>query len=238
MRTSFLASGFAAALAAGGASAAPVLQDLTTWLSAPEPETELQSGGINVTPQSVDMGGNGYRAYVSPVPVVGDWVMAGQMRAYSDDDTMGLVLSYGDGSNNIRIGWEGGGDWESEVSPFANGVWIVEETGGVAATIFEDAANFWSLNVVYDFEVSSIGGILSFSFADSANPGVAVASGQATPGRSTDGQVGVYNGSNNTVFSNITIDRAPSTTVVPLPAGLPLLTAGLLGLAAFRRRGG
>lgn len=232
MRTSIVLAMALTGLGAGAAQAAPVAQDLTTWVSAADPELEIQSGTLAVTASTVTMGGNGYRAFVTPGSITGDWVLAGQMRATADNDTMGLVFGYADGANNLRIGWEGGGDWDSETNPVSNGLWVIEETASSATNIFEDSANFWTLNTDYDFTVSSIGGVVDFVIKEGA---MTVGSGQVTPGRSTDGQLGVYIGSNNSVFSNITLDTNPVMGQVPLPGSLGLLMGGMAGLAAFGR---
>ena len=223
----FAAAALTAILTAGAASAATTSAQTVNWSSAANPVTGSQSGSYTASSDEVFLGSNGSRAFVSDVTTSGDFTYTGTMRATNDNDTMGVVFGYADAANNFRISWSG-----SNIDEY-DGLALIRETGGTSTRIYEEANNHWAVNKAYDFSITVAAGNISFSITEGSNT---IASATVAAGGSTDGKLGVFIYSNYTNFTNLAYDLTPGTTAVPLPAGAPLLIAGIGAFAALRRR--
>lgn len=224
-----------AVLSLGAVAAQAAVLDHSAFVAADNVEGSSSLGPSGQTATTITMVGNSDRTAVSPDAFSGALTYSGDWRATGgDNDTIGVTFGYVDGNNNYRLGWEGGGDWDFETgnaSTGGNGLWLIQETDGVATELFEVALN-WVLNVQYSFSITLDGNDgIEFSVMDGMTT---LASGSVTGSRSTDGQVGVYANSQAAVFGNLDVTPA-SVSTVPLPAGLPLLLAGLGGIGLLRR---
>lgn len=218
----------------GYAEAASVVADATAWGSAPDPEFEAEDSsavgaGSTVTFSSFTQPG----AFVSDVSSTGDFEFRGRMLEDVDNDIMGIVFGYADGANSIRIGWGGGDQTDSDITSRPGGLYLIEETADVASLLYHDEPNNWTTGVSYDFFLSVTGSTVDFEVRDGAT---IVGAFTETVTRNTDGKFGVYVRGQPSVFSNLAYDLDPERLPpVPLPAGLPLLLAGLGAMGLMRR---
>lgn len=235
--------GFLAAMAvfAVSVAAAPVAPDVATWAPAPDPDLGETRTDVTATQQTITFLStkafrieDRYGAYVSDVSSSGIFDFSGSMLTPVSDRVKGIVFGYEDGLNNIRIGWGGGGGTDSNVSPEPGGLFMIEETAGVASLLYHDASNNWTAETSYDFRLRVTGSLVDFEVRDGTT---IVGSFTETVTRDTAGKFGVYVGGQPAMFSNLLYDldtgRVPA---VPLPAALPLLLGGLGALGLLRRR--
>ena len=223
----FAAAALTAILTASAASAATTSAQTSNWTSAPDPIAGYQTGSFTASSDEVLLGSNGYRSHVSDVTTSGDFTYTGTMNATADNDLMGVVFGYQDPSNTFYLSWNGGGVGTNL------GLRLVREESGVANVLYSVPSNTWTGRTDYDFSITSTAGIIAFEIKQGANT---IVSTSVTAGGSTDGKLGVFVYSNNTQFSDLAYDLTPGTTAVPLPAGAPLLIAGIGAFAALRRR--
>lgn len=223
----FAAAALTAILTAGAASAATTSAQTANWTAAPDPIAGYQTGSFSASSDEVLMGSNGYRSHVSDVTTSGDFTYTGTMRATTDDDIMGVVFGYQDPSNTFYLSWNGGGVGTN------SGLRLVREESGVANVLYSVPSNTWTGRTDYDFSITVAAGNISFSITEGSNT---IASATVAAGGSTDGKLGVFVYSNYTNFTDLAYDLTPGTTAVPLPAGAPLLIAGIGAFAALRRR--
>jgi hypothetical protein len=254
MRASFI-SAMAVCLLPAVAWATPQRVDLSGWIEnsfqgafgagnwtvqGPDNDTVFQS--LNGDPTVFfDAGTNAQGTTLSGQITVGDT---------TDDDFIGFVLGYQDGEFNSSnadfwlIDWKLRAQSNVQLGDSSAGLALSHVTGDMSNT---SAGDFWAhsgtvnevqratslgsiswvRNRTYTFDLTftstlievSVDGTKQISFA----------------GNFTDGAFGFYNYSQeNVTYAGITSAPAP----IPLPAGLPLLLAGLGGLALVRRRAG
>ena len=176
----------------------------------------------------------------------------------SDDDFIGFILGYQDAEFNSTsadfwlIDWKQG-DQSLAQNLAVDGLALSHVTGDVANTL--SANDFWehtgtvnevqrglSLgstgwvdNTEYDFDLSftdslievKVNGTTELSYTSALNGGNPF----------TDGAFGFYNYSQSNVrYAGLTEEVLPPASPIPLPASLPLLLAGIGGLAFLRRR--
>lgn len=232
MKTLILATALAGL--SGMASAAVV--DTDNWIAGDTPAYNLNAdswvtGGTGATYTS-----NSGGSLTSDFTSSGNYTYSGSVRSTGgDDDNMGFLLGWTDGSNHIRIGMESGGFGDNAApSPYlANGFWIIEEIAGVSTVLYEQAAFDFVAGQTYDISLTVTGSSVSFDFG---SLGSSIYADTFVASASTTGSVGVYTESQTAAFSNLAV--VENTAPVPLPAGLPLLLAGLGGLALIRRTRG
>lgn len=174
----------------------------------------------------------------------------------ADDDFIGFVLGYSDGEMNSNAADFWLIDWKQNTQPLgiegtANaGLALTHVSGDIAATTLtygglwgktgvasekQRGANLgstgWADNTEYTFDIEftanliqvKVNGVTELTWTNTDNGG--------TFG---DGAFGFYNSSQNAVrYAGITSEVAPS---IPLPAGLPLMLAGLGAFGWMRRK--
>lgn len=176
--------------------------------------------------------GNNSTSLVSDFSTSGDFSYTGSMRSLNDNDNMGIVFGWQDANNHYRLGWEGGGsaDYGSSTQ---QGFWLIRESAGIDTVLFNIPTLFWTghnTTNVYDFSITRSGDDISFSMMLGATT---LASGTVTDNTFLSGKVGVYVESNASEFTNLSVT---DPNVVPLPASLPFLMAGMGGLGLLSRR--
>ncbi|MEL7399535.1 MAG: VPLPA-CTERM sorting domain-containing protein [Pseudomonadota bacterium] len=168
----------------------------------------------------------------------GNYTYSGSVRSTgSDNDNMGFLLGWTDGSNHIRIGMEGGGFGDNAV-PFpylANGFWIVEEVAGVSTLLYEQSGFSFNSGQTYDISLTVTGSSINFDFGSG---GSTIYTDTIVASATTSGKVGLYTESQTAQFSSLEVVENNGPAPVPLPAGLPLLLAGLGGLGLIRLKRG
>ncbi len=170
-----------------------------------------------------------------------------------DDDYVGFVLGYQDGemdSTNADfwlIDWKQRDQGAASVglslshvtgdltgSP-ANDFWAhigtvneVQRATNLGSTGWVDPQEYtFSLTFTSSLIEVKVDGVTELSWSQADNGGVAF----------TDGAFGFYNYSqNNVLYAGITQDVVVDPSAVPLPAGLPLMLAGLGAFGWMRRR--
>lgn len=237
------------------ASAAPV--DLTGWI---ENGYKGNNGAGTWTVQagndSVRQTSNGQpTVFFEPGANAQGTALSGTIRKYlsSDDDFIGFVLGYQDGELNSTAADFWLIDWkQANQSGGLVGLALSHVTGNVnAATgdpfwnhdgIVNEVARATNLgstgyanNQAYTFELTFTDTLIEV-FVDSQLE-------ISYSGNFSDGAFGFYNYSQAYVeYAGITEDVLPdpdpNTGVVPLPAGLPLLLAGMGAFGLVRRRQG
>jgi hypothetical protein len=172
-----------------------------------------------------------------------------EVQTTGDDDFIGFVLGYNDGEFNSTAADFWLIDWkQTDQSPGVDGLALSHVTGDITAS--PSANDFWQhVNVVNEVQRGATLGSTGwadnteYTFELTFTPSLIAISVNGTPQLSytsaahgssfTGGAFGFYNYSQNAVrYAGLTEDAA----VVPLPASLPLLLAGLGGIAALRRR--
>lgn len=224
-----------AAFAFGAAQASAATVETNNWTSANGPANNVSTasswttGGTTAT-----KAGNDSTTLVSDFSTSGDFTYTGSMRSLNDNDNMGIVFGWQDANNHYRLGWEGGG-YSDGGSSSQQGFWLIRETAGVDTVLFNIPSLFWAghnTTNIYDFSITRSGGDISFSMMLGTST---LASGTVTDSTFLSGKVGVYVESNASEFTDLSV-AAPN--VVPLPASLPFLMAGMggLGLISHRRK--
>lgn len=173
-----------------------------------------------------------------------------------DDDFVGFVLGYSDGEMNSTnadfwlIDWKQGTQNVSGEDTGWAGLALSHVTGNISATT-GSYGGFWGhtgvVNEVqrgaslgatgwadlteYSFDIEFTANLIKVK----VNGSTELELSSATYGSLfTNGGFGFYNSSQDKVrYAGITEEQAPS---VPLPASLPLLLAGVGGIAALRRK--
>ena len=175
-----------------------------------------------------------------------------------DDDFIGFVLGYNAGEFDSATADFWLIDWKQNNQTFSGefagaGLALSHVTGDVATADEDDfwghvrtvsevqrATNLgstgWLDNTTYSFELTFQPNLISVS----VNGNVELSYTSAMFGSTfTDGAFGFYNYSQDRVrYAGITEEVLPPSSEVPLPASLPLLLAGIGGVAALRRRKG
>lgn len=232
------------------AQAAPV--DLTGWIENGH-RGNLGAGNWNVSSDSVTQSTNGEpTVFFEPGSNAQGTSISGTISSSgSDDDFFGFVLGYqSDEFDSVADFWLV--DWKQSDQNFGgrtalDGLSLSHVTGDQSTSNALDfwdhsgtvnevkrSTNFgstgWVQNQVYNFDLTFtdtlievyVDGVLEISHS----------------GTFTDGAYGFYNYSQGPVtYAGITADVLPPTpSPVPLPAGLPLLLAGIGALGMVRRK--
>jgi hypothetical protein len=168
-----------------------------------------------------------------------------EVKTTGDDDFVGFVLGYQDGEFNSTSADFWLIDWkQNDQNPAIDGLALSHVTGDITASAANDfwqhvgvvnevarATNLgstgWADNTEYTFDLTFTDSLIEV-FVDGALE-------ISYSGSFTDGAFGFYNYSQGSVsYAGITEDVLPPA--VPLPAGLPLLLAGLGAFGWMRRR--
>lgn len=221
-----------AAMAIGATQAAATTVNTNNWTAttAPANDATISSHAWVTGGNQASISNNAHTTLVSDFSTSGDFTYSGNMRATSDNDIQGVVFGWQNKDNHYRLGWEGGGYGDQGTS-IQRGLWLIRESGGVDTVLFNISSLLWSAGTNYDFSITRTGGNLSFSMMLG---GATLAAATVTDTTFMTGKVGVYVESNYSQFSNLNVTEPAG--VVPLPASLPFLMAGLGGLGLMARR--
>ena len=262
MRSIFspVAAAAAATLFAGAAQAVPVAVDLTSWTAEGPGSWAVQAGNDSVV-QTLN---NDPTVFHNGLNSQGQ-ALAGEITVQTtgDDDYIGFVLGFQAGdltsatASYLLIDWkqlDQGGFYGGVALdglaislvegplPEGAGAWLHDSASGV--TELERAATLgstgWADNTTYGFELVFQPTLVQVYVDGALEIDLTIAEAQAiVPGLAafSDGGFGFYNYSqSNVLYAGITEEEAPPVGDVPVPAGLALLPAALLGLGALRRR--
>jgi hypothetical protein len=148
----------------------------------------------------------------------------------TDDDRYGLIFGYQDHNNNYRFSWErltgNGGIPEADSS---RGLSLIREVGGVSTSLFNLPSTYWAQNTPYDVTVFRTGDEIGFEVQEAG--GTVVASTLVTDTTFLSGEIGLWNSSQRTRYSNLeyTID-------VPEPTAILASLGIVLGLICHRNK--
>ena len=142
----------------------------------------------------------------------------------TDDDRYGLIFGYQDPNNNYRFSWERrGGNGGIPEADNSRGLSLIREVGGASTSLFNLPSTYWVQNTPYDVTVFRLGDEIGFEVKEVG--GTVVASTSITDTTFLSGEIGLWNTSQRTRYSNLEY-----TTDVPEPTAV-LASLGLaLGL--------
>ena len=214
---------------------------VNNWSQVESPSRGLDDGlGFQVAGAEVQAATNNDGSLISDFASSGNFSFSTRIRPFGgDDDTVGVLFNYLNPANHYRVGWEKGGSPDGPSSlgaggTDARGLWFVKEEAGVGSILFNQLTPLWVLGTSYDFLVSRVGNIISFSIDEVGGGQIAAASVADTT--FSGGNVGIFAESQTAGFSLIDFEEARNG--VPEPTTLVLLVFGVAGLEYSRRHKG
>lgn len=170
---------------------------------------------------------NAGQALVSDFSVDGDFSFSTRIVNSGDNDRYGLVFGFTDSANHYRLSWEGGGFREINDDI---GLQLIREVGGTSVSL--DTLNvLWANGLEYDLTVSRTGSQISMQVVQVNNSNV-IRDTTVTDTTFLNGKVGLWNDSQVTIYSNVTLD----TNAVPEPSSLAMVLIGAFGLIFYKRK--
>ncbi len=212
-------------LALTSASAAPIAASdaLATWVKTTSPygynTNSWTTSGTNLYYSS-----NTGQSLVTPFSHSYDFAFSVRMwSGDTDNDRYGVLFGFSDYLNHYRLSWEGGGYAEDGGY---RGLQLIREVNGVAV-VLDTLASYWAANVVYTFNVYRTGNTIGYSVVR-VSDNVTIRSFSVVDTTIMSGQIGIFNDSQITYYSNMDL-------VVPEPSSMLMALMGLVLLLSWRR---